>query len=100
MDLAKNIWGFGPQPNGPNLLVDACEGGAGYSNQIKGSLVAGFKEASKKGCLTQEEMKGICFNLLDDAAHCNIDVPILRKAIYDSHYCYCQATASRTILLF
>ncbi|GJS16148.1 hypothetical protein Tco_0410620, partial [Tanacetum coccineum] len=31
-------------------------------------------------------MRGICFNLPDDAAHCSIDVPIVRKVIYNSQF--------------
>ncbi|PWA77338.1 elongation factor 2 [Artemisia annua] len=90
-DLAMNIWGFGPETTGPNLLVDACKGEIGYSNEINQSLVAGFKEASNKGCLTEEEMRGICFNLLEDVVHCSsID---LRKSI-----CYSQFTATPRLL--
>ena len=44
---ARKIWCFGPDGNGPNILVD-CTKGVQYLNEIKDSVVAGFQWASKE----------------------------------------------------
>ena len=44
---ARKIWAFGPNVNGPNLLVD-CTRAVQYLNEIKDSVVAGFQWASKE----------------------------------------------------
>merc|ERR1712202_35374 len=38
---ARKIWCFGPDTNGPNLMID-CTKGVQYLNEIKDSVVAGF----------------------------------------------------------
>merc|ERR1711872_1131959 len=47
---ARKIWCFGPETNGPNIMVD-CTKGVQYLNEIKDSVVAGFQWASKEGVL-------------------------------------------------
>merc|ERR1712168_973163 len=47
---ARKIWCFGPETNGPNIMVD-CTKGVQYLNEIKDSCVAGFQWASKEGDL-------------------------------------------------
>merc|ERR1712042_316536 len=54
---ACKIWAFGPNVNGPNLLVD-CTRAVQYLNEIKDSVVAGFQWASKEGVLCEENMRG------------------------------------------
>ena len=44
---ARKIWCFGPETNGPNLVVD-CTKGVQYLNEIKDSVIAGFQWASKE----------------------------------------------------
>ena len=44
---ARKIWCFGPDGNGPNMVVDVCKG-VQYLNEIKDSVVAGFQWASKE----------------------------------------------------
>ena len=44
---ARKIWCFGPDTNGPNLMID-CTKGVQYLNEIKDSVVAGFQWASKE----------------------------------------------------
>jgi len=44
---ARKIWCFGPDGNGPNLLVDVTKG-VQYLNEIKDSVVAGFQWAAKE----------------------------------------------------
>ena len=43
----RKIWCFGPDTNGPNILVD-CTKGVQYLNEIKDSCIAGFQWASKE----------------------------------------------------
>ena len=45
--MFRKIWCFGPDTNGPNILVD-CTKGVQYLNEIKDSVVAGFQWASKE----------------------------------------------------
>merc|ERR1719225_2554360 len=52
---ARKIWCFGPDTNGPNILVD-CTKAVQYLNEIKDSVVAGFQWASKEGVMTEENM--------------------------------------------
>ena len=44
---ARKIWCFGPDTNGPNLLMDVTKG-VQYLNEIKDSVVAGFQWATKE----------------------------------------------------
>jgi len=65
---ARKIWCFGPDTNGPNILVD-CTKGVQYLNEIKDSVVAGFQWASKEGCLCDENLRACRFNIYDVALH-------------------------------
>jgi len=65
---ARKIWSFGPNTNGPNVLVD-CTKGVQYLNEIKDSMVAALQWVSKEGILTSENMRGIRFNLMDVVLH-------------------------------
>jgi len=57
---ARKIWAFGPNVNGPNMLID-CTKAVQYLNEIKDSVVAGFQWASKEGVLCEEHMRGVRF---------------------------------------
>ena len=73
---ARKIWCFGPETNGPNIMVD-CTKGVQYLNEIKDSCVAGFQWASKevghfcgvKKCLTSNfdfwKLILISYNLIE-----------------------------------
>merc|ERR1719410_1294895 len=65
---ARKIWCFGPDTQGPNILVD-CTKGVQYLNEIKDSVVAGFQWASKEGVLCDENMRGVRFNIYDVTLH-------------------------------
>jgi len=65
---ARKIWCFGPNTNGPNVVVD-CTKGVQYLNEIKDSVVAAFQWVTKEGVLTQENMRGIRFNFMDVVLH-------------------------------
>ena len=65
---ARKIWSFGPNTNGPNVLVD-CTKGVQYLNEIKDSMVAAIQWVTKEGVLMNENMRGIRFNLMDVTLH-------------------------------
>lgn len=91
---ARKIWCFGPDTNGPNLVIDVTKG-VQYLNEIKDSVVAGFQWASKEGVLCEENMRGIMFNIHDVTLHADAIhrgggqvIPTARRCIYA-----CQLTA-------
>jgi len=65
---ARKIWCFGPDTNGPNILLDQTKG-VQYLNEIKDSCVAAFQWASKEGVICEENMRGIKFKVLDVTLH-------------------------------
>merc|ERR1712079_827257 len=85
---ARKIWCFGPDTNGPNLMIDATKG-VQYLNEIKDSVIAGFQWASKEGVLCDENMRGVRFNLYDVALHADAIhrgggqiIPTARRVLY------------------
>merc|ERR1712106_654530 len=87
---ARKIWCFGPDTNGPNLMID-CTKGVQYLNEIKDSVVAGFQWASKEGILCGENMRACRFNLYDVALHADAIhrgggqiIPTARRVLYAS----------------
>ncbi|KAI8588505.1 P-loop containing nucleoside triphosphate hydrolase protein [Geranomyces variabilis] len=65
---ARKIWCFGPDVSGANLLVDTTKG-VQYLNEIKDSCIAAFQWATKEGCLAEENMRAIRFNIMDVVLH-------------------------------
>merc|ERR1719410_290458 len=87
---ARKIWCFGPDTQGPNILVD-CTKGVQYLNEIKDSVVAGFQWASKEGVLCDENMRGVRFNIYDVTLHTDAIhrgggqiIPTARRVLYAS----------------
>jgi len=85
---ARKIWAFGPNTNGPNILVDVTKG-VQYLNEIKDSCVAGLQWVTKEGVLTQENMRGIRFNVHDVVLHADAIhrgggqiIPTARRVFY------------------
>merc|ERR1719435_287259 len=85
---ARKIWCFGPDTNGPNILVD-CTKGVQYLNEIKDSVVAGFQWATKEGVLCDENLRGVRFNLYDVTLHADAIhrgsgqiIPTARRVLY------------------
>jgi len=85
---ARKIWAFGPNTNGPNVLVDVTKG-VQYLNEIKDSCVAGLQWVTKEGVLTQENMRGIRFNIYDVVLHADAIhrgggqvIPTARRVFY------------------
>jgi len=87
---AKKIWCFGPDTSGPNLLVDVTKQ-VQYLQEIKDSAEAAFQWATKEGAMTDENMRGIRFNIQDVALHADAIhrgggqiVPTARRVFYAS----------------
>merc|ERR1712168_1336431 len=85
---ARKIWCFGPDTNGPNLLMDVTKG-VQYLNEIKDSVVAGFQWATKEGVLADENMRNIRFNIHDVTLHTDAIhrgggqiIPTARRVLY------------------
>lgn len=85
---AKKIWCFGPDTSGPNVLVDQTKA-VQYLNEIKDSMEAAFQWATKEGVMTEENMRGIRFNILDVALHADAIhrgggqiIPTARRVVY------------------
>ena len=92
---AKKIWCFGPDTTGPNMVVDTTKQ-VQYLNEIKDSVEAAFQWATKEGAMTDENMRGIRYNIQDVALHADAIhrgggqiVPTARRVFYAS-----QLTAS------
>jgi elongation factor 2 len=87
---AVKIWCFGPETNGPNMLVDVTKA-VQYLNEIKDSMEAAFQWATKEGVMTEENMRGIRFNIHDVALHTDAIhrgggqiIPTARRVFYAS----------------
>ncbi|XP_008481482.1 translation elongation factor 2 [Diaphorina citri] len=87
---ARKIWSFGPDGTGPNLLID-CTKGVQYLNEIKDSVVAGFQWAAKEGVLSEENLRGVRFNIHDVTLHADAIhrgggqiIPTTRRVLYAS----------------
>jgi len=87
---ARKIWCFGPETSGPNLLVDASKA-VQYLNEIKDSMEAAFQWATKEAVMTEENMRGIRFNIHDVALHADAIhrgggqiIPTARRVYYAS----------------
>jgi elongation factor 2 len=66
---ARKIWAFGCPPDGQaNVLVETAKG-VQYLNEIKDSMVGAFTQATMSGCLCDEAMRGIRFNIMDVTLH-------------------------------
>jgi elongation factor 2 len=68
VNFARKIWCFGPDTSGPNVFVDNTVG-VQYLSEIKDHVVSAFQWATKEGCLAEEPMRGIRYNLFDVTMH-------------------------------
>merc|ERR1719499_1945624 len=96
---ARKIWCFGPDTNGPNLLMDVTKG-VQYLNEIKESVVAGFQWATKEGVMCDENLRGVRFNIHDVTLHTDAIhrgggqiIPTARRCLYA-----CALTAQPRIM--
>jgi elongation factor 2 len=91
----QKIWCFGPDNNGPNVLVETAKG-VQFLSEIKDSYEAAFQWATKEGVLCDENMRGIRFNIYDVTLHTDAIhrgggqiVPTARRVLYA-----CELTAT------
>jgi len=92
---ALKIWCYGPDNNGPNLVVDVAKG-VQFLNEIKDSVEAAFQWATREGAMCDENMRGCRFNIHDVTLHTDAIhrgggqiVPTARRVIYA-----CELTAA------
>jgi len=64
----QKIWCFGPDNNGPNIVVDKTVG-VQYLNEIKDSVVAGWQWVCKEGPLCDETLRDVKINIADVTLH-------------------------------
>lgn len=65
---ARSIWAFGPDQDGPNILMDntlPSEVDRNMLNTIKESVVQGFKWGCREGPLCDEPIRNVKFKILD-----------------------------------
>ncbi|CEG40323.1 116 kda u5 small nuclear ribonucleoprotein component-like [Plasmopara halstedii] len=65
---ARSVWAFGPESNGPNVLLDdtlATEVDKSSLNMIKNSIVQGFQWSCREGPLCDEPIRNTKFKILD-----------------------------------
>merc|ERR1711933_94625 len=67
-NAARKIWGWGPETEGANLVVDQTQA-VQYMNEIKEHVNSAFQWTSKEGPLCEENMRGIRFNIMDVTLH-------------------------------
>jgi len=64
----QKIWCFGNDNIGPNVLIEKTVGVA-YLNEIKDSVVGGFKWACQEGPLCEERVRGLKMTINDVVLH-------------------------------
>merc|ERR1712072_1091241 len=67
-NAARKIWGWGPETEGANVVVDQTQG-VQYMNEIKEHVNSAFQWTTKEGPLCEENMRGIRFNIMDVTLH-------------------------------
>merc|ERR1719399_1022904 len=65
---ARKIWCYGPDTEGPNVVVDQTQA-VQYLNEIKEHINSAFQWTTKEGPLCEENMRGIRFNIMDVTLH-------------------------------
>ncbi|RLM55672.1 hypothetical protein C2845_PM10G15850 [Panicum miliaceum] len=91
---ARSIWAFGPDKQGPNILLDdtlSVEVDKNLLNAIKDSIVQGFQWGAREGPLCDEPIRNVKFKIL----HANIApeplhrgggqiIPTARRVVYSA----------------
>ena len=65
---ATRIWSFGPNDEGPNMVVDVTSG-CQFMNEIRDSCVTSFNLCVANGVVADEPCRAIRFNVHDTALH-------------------------------
>lgn len=96
---SRKIWCFGPDGTGPNILVDVTKA-VQYLLEIKDSYIAAFNWATKEGCLCEENMRSIRFNIEEVTLHADAIhrgggqiIPTARRCLYA-----CELTAEPRLM--
>ncbi|GFQ02674.1 116 kDa U5 small nuclear ribonucleoprotein component [Phtheirospermum japonicum] len=65
---ARSIWAFGPDKQGPNILLDdtlSSEVDKGLLNACRDSIVQGFQWGAREGPLCDEPIRNVKFKIVD-----------------------------------
>jgi U5 small nuclear ribonucleoprotein component len=91
---SRSIWAFGPEVNGPNILLDdtlPSEVNKGLLNTIRESVIQGFKWGCREGPLCDEPIRNAKFKILDatiasEPIHRGGGqvIPTARRAVYSA----------------
>jgi len=65
---ATKIWCWGPETDGPNVVVDKTQA-VQYLLEIKEHVASAFQWITKEGPLCEENMRAVKFNLMDVTMH-------------------------------
>jgi elongation factor 2 len=65
---SMNIWCFGPQSTGANLLLDLTKG-VQHMGEIKDHMCNSFQSFTRHGALIEEELRGLRVNIVDCMVH-------------------------------
>eukprot|EP00474_Spongospora_subterranea_P000464 CRZ00922.1 hypothetical protein [Spongospora subterranea] len=91
---ARTVWSFGPDTNGPNILMDdtlSDEGEKRLLYSVKPSIVQGFQWGTREGPLCDEPIRNVKFKIIDaniaeQAIHRGAGqiIPTARRVVYSS----------------
>ncbi len=65
---SRNIWAFGPEENGPNVLINdtlPSEVDTKLLGSVRESIKQGFQWGTREGPLCDEPIRGVKFRILD-----------------------------------
>lgn len=96
---ARKIWCFGPDTDGPNLVVDTTKA-VQYLNEIKDSVIAAWQWVTKEGTMADENMRGIRINIQDVVLHADSIHRGTGQMMPAARRCFqaCELTASPRLM--
>jgi len=65
---ALKLWAFGPDNEGPNLIIDQTKG-CQFMHEIKDSMITGFQVVTASGVLCDEGVRAMRINVNDSTLH-------------------------------
>jgi elongation factor 2 len=87
---ARRVWSFGPDSEGPNVVVDTTKS-AEYLQEVREHLIGAFQWVTKQGVLCDEPLRGVRFNCVEVALHSDAShrnggqmVPAGRRVLFAS----------------
>jgi len=90
---ARNIWAFGPDINGPNILVNDClpsEVNINLLNTVRDEIIQGFQWATREGPLCEEPIRNVKFEIkhaviAEEPMHRGLQIiPTARRVAYSA----------------